>query len=128
VANCAWWIAAVVGLDKGLVNYINNLESRKEITSNRAISETPRDIARGVSQEKQSSDYIPDPLRRTRKEKINLLPQSKRQLKKARQALEVKKAKDKRGHPRLEEIRAKIIQNLSIEQRHMAVLVPIQDT
>jgi hypothetical protein len=85
VANCTWWIAGIIGLDTGLTDYIDKLESKKVLIRNRAISSTPRDIARGVSPEEQSTDYIPDPLRRTRKGRINPLPQSKRQLKKARQ-------------------------------------------
>jgi hypothetical protein len=86
VANCAWWIAGVVGLDKGLITHIDNLEARKRIVNPRAISGTPRDIATEVSPDLQSSDYIPDPLRRTRKGRVNPLPQTKRQLRKARQA------------------------------------------
>jgi hypothetical protein len=118
VANCAWWIAGVIGLDNRLTSYIDNLESKRAITDNRAISETPRDIARGVSPEKQSSDYIPDPLRRTRKGRINPLPQSKCQLKRARKALhliEAKEAKSTIRYQRLKEIRTQVIQNLNKE-------------
>jgi hypothetical protein len=84
VANCVWWIAGVLGLESGLTTYIDNLESRKAIVRNRVISETPRDIARGVSPENLTPNYIPDPLRRTRKGRINPLPQSKKSLKRAR--------------------------------------------
>jgi hypothetical protein len=86
VANCVWWIAGVIGLDQGLITFIDNLESRKEIVDIRAISETPRDIARSVSPDKQESTYTPDPLRRTRTGRINPLPQSKTQLRRARKA------------------------------------------
>jgi hypothetical protein len=86
VANCVWWIAGVIGLDQGLITFIDNLESRKEIVDIRAISETPRDIARSVSPDKQESTYTPDPLRRTRIGRINPLPQSKNQLRIARKA------------------------------------------
>jgi hypothetical protein len=88
VANCAWWISGVINLQQGLINHIDNLEARKAVIYNRAISATPRDIAREVSPEKKSSDYIPDPLRRTRKGRINPTPQSKGQLRKARKALQ----------------------------------------
>jgi hypothetical protein len=88
VANCVWWISGVIGLDKGLINHSDNLEARKTVIQERAISAIPRDIARGVSPERQSSDYISDPLRRTRKGRINPTPQSKRQLKRARKALQ----------------------------------------
>jgi hypothetical protein len=96
VENCAWWIAGIIGLDKELTIYIDNLYSRisnnnqqpasQKISTLRKVSPVPRDIARNLSSGKQSSDYIPDPLRRTKKGRINPLPQSKRQLKKARQA------------------------------------------
>jgi hypothetical protein len=86
VANCVWWIAAVIGLDTGLVIYIDNLVSRTQDNQPRGISSTPRDIARDVSPEGCDESYIPDPLRRTRKGRINPPPKSKRQLKKAKLA------------------------------------------
>jgi len=86
VASCAWWIAGIIGLDSGLIIHIDNLGARKEIINYRAVSETPRAIAREVSPEPQPSEYIPDPLRRTRKGRINPLPQTKRQLSKTRRA------------------------------------------
>jgi len=93
VANCVWWIAAVVGLDTWLTIYIDNLEARKRISNYRPVSETPRDIARSVAQEKQPSDHTLDPFRKTRKGRINQLVQTKTQLRKARQAESRKKAK-----------------------------------
>jgi hypothetical protein len=93
VANCVWWIAGVTGLDSGLTIFIENLESRREAYQPRGISSTPRDIARGVSPEDESNNYIPDPLRGTRKGKINPIPKMKRQLKKARQAENRKKVR-----------------------------------
>jgi hypothetical protein len=29
VANCAWWIAGIIGLDSGLTTFIDNLEIRR---------------------------------------------------------------------------------------------------
>jgi hypothetical protein len=59
VANCGWWIAAVIGLDTGLTNYIDNLYVRSQVgqreplpaqnNSIREISSTRRDIGRSVS-------------------------------------------------------------------------------
>jgi hypothetical protein len=92
VANCAWWIAGILGLDSGLINFIDILETRKRVGQSREISTVPRDIARAVSVEDKSSSYVPDPLRRTRKGRINPIPQTRRQLKKARQAENRKKA------------------------------------
>jgi hypothetical protein len=48
VANCAWWVPGVIGLDPGLTIFIDNLETRKRIEQNR-ISTTPRDITRSES-------------------------------------------------------------------------------
>jgi len=86
MANYAWWIAGIIGLDSWLIIHIDNLEARKEIINYRAVSETSRDIAREVSPEQQRSKYIPDPLTLTRRGRINPLLQTKRQLRKARRA------------------------------------------
>ena len=32
VAQCIWWLASVIGLEQGLVNYIDNIQSRIEVT------------------------------------------------------------------------------------------------
>jgi hypothetical protein len=52
VANCVWWTAAVIGLDTELIIYIDNVEARERISNYQTVSETPGDIARGVSPEK----------------------------------------------------------------------------
>jgi hypothetical protein len=101
VANCVWWIAGIIGLDSGLTIFIDRLESQKRDCQPREISTTPRDIARRVSPGKQSVSYIPDPLGRIRKGRVNPLPQSKRQLKKAREEIK-----------RIQEFRDKDIANL----------------
>jgi len=93
IANCVWWIAAVIGLDTELIIYIDNLEARRRKSNYRPVSETPGDIARRVSPEKQPSEHTFDPLRKTGKGRINPLPQTKKQLRKARQAERRKKAK-----------------------------------
>jgi hypothetical protein len=49
VANCVWWIAGVIGLESGLITFIDNLESRKQAYHPQRVSTTPRDIARSVS-------------------------------------------------------------------------------
>jgi len=92
VGNCVWWIASVIGLDEQLWKYIDNLAERQPAIV-RGISTTPRDIARNLSMEPATKlpevsviSYVKDPLRRTRKGRVNPLPQSKKQLKKARQA------------------------------------------
>ena len=90
VANCVWWIAGIIASDDGLRIHIDNLTSQERII--RGVSSTPRDIARNTSLDlykqalSSSANYVSDPLRRTRKGRVNPLPQSKKQLKKARQA------------------------------------------
>jgi hypothetical protein len=137
VANCVWWIAGIIGLDSGLMVFIDNLEIQKSICQTRPISTIPRDIARAVSIEDTSSDYKPDPLIRTRRGRINPQPQTKRQLKKARQAenrpqtkRQLKKARQAENrkinnlqdrnqeadrNQRLQQIKATVIRNLSKE-------------
>jgi len=141
VANCAWWLAGILGLDSGLTIFIDNLESRKYIHRSREISSIPKDIARIASVDLDQinieeeiiqqrspsiasifartklaeSNYISDPLGRTRKGKTNPVPQSKTQLKKARRRLKkAQQAKHREGiqQRRLEELRAQIINNL----------------
>jgi len=96
VGSCVWWIASVIGLDTGLRIHIDSLEQigedrGKSSIPDRGISSIPRDIARDISVDSNTQeaivpiDCITEPLRRTRKGRINPRPQSKRQLKKARQ-------------------------------------------
>jgi hypothetical protein len=32
VAHCVWWLASIIGLEQGLVNYIDNIQSRVDVT------------------------------------------------------------------------------------------------
>jgi hypothetical protein len=43
VAQCVWWLASVIGLEQGLVNYIDNLEERSSGNTALVVSPTPRD-------------------------------------------------------------------------------------
>jgi hypothetical protein len=85
VANSTWWIASIKGLDKELRNYIDVLE-RVNSNQSRAISATPRDIARSISPEPQRN-RVEYTARNTRTGRINPLRSTKRQLKKAARAL-----------------------------------------
>jgi len=80
VANCVWWTASIIGLDGGLRRYIDTLASRQPAIV-RGVSTTPRDIARNVSIEPDKKlpevpvdRYVKDPLRRTKKGRVNPLP------------------------------------------------------
>jgi len=128
VANCAWWIAGVIGLDRGLITHIDNLTARKytvpseeqsgkvyldrthHVISERAISSTPRDL---------TEDQRRVPVQRIKHQnRINPLPQTKNQLKKARKLkrLQEENRKQEAGrNKRLREIRATVVKNLSKE-------------
>jgi len=119
VGNCVWWIAGVIGLDDGLKINIDNLTSRERII--RGASSTPRDIARDTSLDldeqalPSSANYHSDPLRRTRKGRVNPLPQTKKQFKKPRQAEARRATLQARSNTRLADIREEIISNLRNE-------------
>jgi hypothetical protein len=87
VANCAWWIAGVLGLESGLIIFIDNLKDRESkrlpeepTTGLRVISATPRDIARNVS----PGDVTQDESRSSQSKRVDQLPKTKRQRNKER--------------------------------------------
>jgi hypothetical protein len=41
VAQCVWWLASIIGLDSGLVNYIDTQQSRYEMSVQRGPSVAP---------------------------------------------------------------------------------------
>jgi hypothetical protein len=61
VAQCVWWIASIIGLEQRLVTYIDNIQSRVNVTiaperilgSRKTISPIPRD-----NQEDQRRDQV----------------------------------------------------------------------
>ena len=95
--HCIWWLASLVQLDTALRYLIEHHQfpsENRETQNNkidRQISPIPRDIARDSSVRSDRSiprkpidSYISDPLRRTRKGRVNPRPETKKQLKKAR--------------------------------------------
>jgi hypothetical protein len=57
VAQCVWWLASVIGLEQGLITFIDNIQSRVAVTirlgqvpeelatvATRSVSTRPRDI------------------------------------------------------------------------------------
>jgi len=139
VANCTWWIASIYGLDNQLRQHIDYLALRQseidrtesiqqrgiQNTRNpitRGVSPTPRDIARDIGIELSPEEpevsvdkYISDPLRRTRKGRVNPLPQTKKQLKKARQKEARRIKKQANTNTNLTNLRENIIGNLLLE-------------
>jgi len=116
VANCVWWIAGILGFDGNLRIHIDNLTLRERTI--RGVSSTPWDIATNISLDldkqalSSSANCVSDPLRRTRKGRVNPLPQSKKQLTKARQAEARRIQLQAKSNTRLANIREKIISNL----------------
>jgi len=51
VAHCVWWLASVIELEQGLINYINNLWERSEI-SLEEVKESSEGPAALVQEEK----------------------------------------------------------------------------
>jgi hypothetical protein len=71
VPHCVWWLASIIGLDQGLVNYIDNLESRINVavipeqgpSVGRTVSPTPRDNQEDPRKDKileECEEYLKD--------------------------------------------------------------------
>jgi hypothetical protein len=47
VAQCVWWLAAIIGLEQGLVNYIDNIQSWIEVTvSSKETTDNPAVVSK----------------------------------------------------------------------------------
>jgi hypothetical protein len=155
VAQCVWWLASIIGLESGLINHIDKIQTREEARSQnlspkevqrvpepvkqqqqihpdripqilreREVSAVPRDLT-----EDQRLDLILDSAERVIQEsfrdraivqqgRVNPLPTTKAQLKKARKIKRLQEENRKREaerSQRLREIRASVIGNLSNE-------------
>jgi hypothetical protein len=145
VAHCVWWLASVIGLEQGLIIFIDNIQSQVEvavhseaneapserqeacvpeqsigqvhtdripnITQARSVSAVPRDLT-----EDQRLDRILDSAERVIQEsfrdrshlqysRVNPLPSTKAQLKKARKTKRLQEARDKAERERQERLR-----------------------
>jgi hypothetical protein len=71
VAQCVWWLASIIGLEQGLVKYIDNLQSRVNVTvipeqvpkAGRTVSPVPRDNQEDKRQDtilKECEEYLKD--------------------------------------------------------------------
>jgi hypothetical protein len=94
LAQSVWWISSIIGLQQGLIRHIDNIRERSNILDQeiREISTTPRDLqsertdivlerAERFIKESEESRKIYNTRQRGR---VNPLPQTKAQLKKAR--------------------------------------------
>jgi hypothetical protein len=71
VAQCVWWLVSIIGLEQGLVNYIDNLQSRINVniipekvpSVERNVSPIPRDNQEDPRQDKilkECEEYLKD--------------------------------------------------------------------
>jgi hypothetical protein len=71
VAQCVWWLASIIGLEQGLANFIDNIQSRIDTTvipgnvpsADRIVSPIPRDIQEDLRQDKvlkECEEYLKD--------------------------------------------------------------------
>jgi len=155
VAQCVWWLASIIGLESGLINYIDSFRKREEVSSEaqlskevnqvpdpapqhqqihperasrisntRAVSTVPRDLTEDQrldqiidSAEKVIQESLQD-RRAYQSNRVNPLPITKKQLKKARRIKLLQEEDRKREEAqsqRLREIRDSVIRNLSKE-------------
>jgi len=43
VAQCVWWLASIIGLDKGLIVHMDNLQERSNLLSRGLVDNLPKD-------------------------------------------------------------------------------------
>jgi hypothetical protein len=106
VASCIWWLASIVGLEQGLVAYIDNIQTRQKVIivpetvpdKQKSLSPVPRDIHEDQRRDqvlKECEGFLKEsgPLReistlkskgKNKKERINALASTKQLLKKDR--------------------------------------------
>jgi len=69
VAQCVWWLASIIGLEQGLVNYIDNIQTRQKVNvllgkaldNKKTMSPVPRDIQEDKRQNqvlKECEEYL----------------------------------------------------------------------
>jgi len=142
VAQCIWWLASIIGLERGLIVHIDNLRERErqvpevnqtksanpdslqQILPERAVSSTPRDLTEDsrldrilVSAERVVQESLRD--RAVGQQgRVNPLPTTKKQLKKARK-LELRQERNRKQEAernrRFRNKRTTVIQNYSKE-------------
>jgi len=142
VAQCIWWLASIIGLERGLIVHIDilrererlvpevnqpklaNPDSLRQILPERAVSSTPRDLTEDsrldrilVSAERVVQESLRDRAV-GRQGRVNPLPTTKKQLKKARKLKllqERNRKQEAERNQRFRNKRATVIQNYSKE-------------
>jgi hypothetical protein len=70
-AQCVWWLASIIGLEQGLINYIDNIQTRQNViirpeelpVIKRSISPAPREIPEESRQDqvlKECEEFLRD--------------------------------------------------------------------
>jgi hypothetical protein len=141
VAQSIWWISSIIGLQQELILHIDNLKIRskeeitapeygsvihpdrlKQVEQENRVSPTPRDLTEDQRLDSilEVAEHVVQDSFRDRsiiqRNRVNPLPQTKAQLKKARKIKRLQEAKSKTEAERIErlaEIRSKVIRNLS---------------
>jgi hypothetical protein len=147
VAHCVWWLASIIGLESGLINYIDTLTGREEVrlqaetskksrkvpkqdlrqihpdrvaqvSREKSFSATPRDLTEDQCLDRildSTERIIQDSFRnrsRLQPNRVNPLPQTKTQLKKAQKVKRLQEANKRQEierNRRLQEIRASVV-------------------
>jgi len=115
-AQCIWWLASIIGLEQGLVNYIDNISSRlnviihpEEVSSvERIVSPVPRDIQEDTRQDqvlKECEEFLQEcrklrarnTVKANKSNRINPLASTKK-------ALRIERKKNQKDSSKLEGI------------------------
>jgi hypothetical protein len=82
VAQCVWWLASIIGLEQGLIKYIDNIQTRQEVVvvpdkspeKRKSIFPVPRDIQEYTRQKrilKECGDFLRDSKKLRAQESVN---------------------------------------------------------
>jgi len=137
LAQCIWWLAGIIGLEGGLITYIDNLQARevvangegsnlsrkdrgnsnntpypihphraKQVSDTREVSGTPRDLLQDqrcddiLDSAEQCLEESSRARNQWQRNRVNRLPSTKKQLKKARKMKRLQEARNKEAATR----------------------------
>jgi hypothetical protein len=117
-AHCIWWLASIIGLEQGSIDYIDNIEKREsavtlgessgivhpdraqQIELEKAVSPTLKDLTENQRLDlvlEEAEQVIQDSIRdrsAVQRNRVNPLPRTKAQLKKARKIKRLQEARN----------------------------------
>jgi hypothetical protein len=128
LAQSVWWISSILGLQQGLIVHIDNIRERSNIRDQetREISATPRDlqseradiVLNRAEQFIKESEESRKTFNTRQRNRVNPLPQTKLQLKKARRVKRLQEENRKNQverNRRLQEIRHQVTKTFDQE-------------